>query len=573
MQDRNKKIIKVFLAFCFFVSILIIRLIYLQVQQKKKFSTLGEKNFLRTEKIAPLRGSIVDLNGQLLASNRPVYDIYWKGVGSRIISLVQKKNLQLISDILEQDFLNENFLKRISYINRSSKRLLLQKDITYEQLCLILEQCGGSYNLDVESRFQRVYPYKNLASHILGYLSRKIEDFTTKGVSGLESMFQESLKGEVGHVLNVINSNGAKINQVEFCKPKQGNDLRLTIDLNLQYISEQLFDEGLSGAFILMNPTDGSIKSLVSFPNYDPNIFLHPISHEQWNKEFVEKNSFLNRATSATYPPASIFKLITFAAGLEEGVINEDEEFNCRGFINFHGRRYHCIRHWGHGKLDSKDALAYSCNIPCYEISQKMKINNIADYAFRFGLGKKTGFLLRESSGLVPTFEWKVMTKGERWWPGETLSASIGQSYISVTPLQMARMIGAIVTGYLVRPRILQDEDINFSELYISDETLTFLREAMKGVVEKGSAKLLNKFKDFDVYAKTGTAQTSSLSVENRSKKHLEHAWLASYFSYKGEDPLVMIVLVEHVGSSAPARKIAATFLNSYKRFRENGKN
>lgn len=570
MQDRNEKIIKIFLAFCFFVSVLIIRLIYLQVQQKNKFSTLGEKNFLRTEKIAPLRGNIVDLNGKLLASNRPVYDIYWRGLGAKIISSDQKKILQIISKILEQDFLTQEMLKRISYINRSSKRLLLKPDITYEQLCLILEQCGGSYNLDIESRFQRVYPYKKLASHILGYLSRQIEDFTTKGISGLESMFQDSLKGEVGHVLNVINSNGTKIDQVEFCEPKQGNDLRLTIDLNLQYIAEQAFNDDLVGAFILMDPRNGSIKSLVSLPNYDPNIFLHSISYKQWNKEFVAKNSFLNRATSATYPPASIFKLVTFAAGLEEGIITKDEEFDCLGFINFHGRRYHCIRHWGHGKLNSKNALAYSCNIPCYEMAQKMNINSIADYAFRFGLGKKTGFLLKESSGLVPTIEWKVMTKGERWWPGETLSASIGQSYISVTPLQMARMISAIVTGYLVRPRILQDEDTNLNELHISENTLNFLREAMKGVVEKGSAKLLNKFKDFDIYAKTGTAQTSSLSVKNKSNKYLEHAWLASYFSYKGEDPLVMIVLVEHVGSSVPAREIAATFLNSYKRLREN---
>lgn len=569
MQDRNNRILKILLFFIIFILGLIFRLVYLQVRNKAKFSSLGKRNFLRTEFISPLRGNIVDCNGYLLASNKPIYDLYWIGRAERKITENHNSTLVKLEDILKVDSFKENKIKSIRFINRNSKKLLLKENLDFNQLCLISEQCADSYNIEIVSRFMRTYPYKNLGSHVLGYLSRQIEDYTTKGLSGLEKIFQEHLKGEAGYVLNVINSKGRKIDQLEFCQPKQGNDLKLTIDLNLQYIAENLFDKDQAGAFILMDPKDGSVRVLVSFPGFDPNAFLRTISQEEWENKFIYNNAFLNRTTSAVYPPASIFKLITFAAGLEEGVINDESEFTCRGFINFHGRRYHCIRHWGHGKLDSKSALAYSCNIPCYEIAQELKINELADYAYRFGFGKKTGFLLPENSGLIPTYEWKVATKGQRWWKGDTLSVAIGQSYTLVTPLQVVRMIGSICTGYLVKPRILKQDDIITSDLHISEETLVFLREAMHGVVQHGSAKELSKIKDVKVFAKTGTAQTSSLTVEKKSKKHLEHAWLAAYFQYKEEDPMAMVVLVEHVGSSRPAREIAAKFLNGYKKFRE----
>lgn len=535
---------------------------------------MGEKNFLHIKKIPPLRGNIIDSNGYLLASNKPIYDLYWIGTGERQLTKKQKNILVNIGEILKQDFFVKDKINSIDYINKNSKQILLGSNLGFKKLCVLSEKCFEVENLKIESRFQRVYPYKNLAGHILGYLSKEIEDYTTKGLSGLEKMFQEQLKGKTGHVLNVINSRGRKIDQVEFAKPKQGNDLKLTLDFNLQYLAEKAFEEDssgldLSGALILMDPYNGSIKSLVSYPEFDPNDFLKPISQKDWNEKFIKKNVFLNRAINASYPPASIFKLITFAAGLEEGVIGFDEKFNCKGFINFHGRRYHCIRHWGHGSLDCKNSLAYSCNIPCYEIAQKLKINEIADYAFRFGLGRKTGFLLSENSGFIPTYEWKVATLGERWWKGDTLSVAIGQGYTLATPLQIIRMIASISTGYLVKPRILDQEDVEKEKLEISNKTLNFLQKAMREVVKKGSAKNLRNLKDIKVYAKTGTAQTTSLTVEKKKKEYLEHAWLASYFKYKNEDPLALVIFIEHVGTSAPARQLAARFLQDYRNYKE----
>ncbi|KKP24852.1 MAG: Penicillin-binding protein 2 [candidate division TM6 bacterium GW2011_GWF2_28_16] len=519
----------------------------------------------------PLRGNIVDCNNKLLASNMPIYDLYWNGTGEYKLSQQQDNTLEKVSEILNINFLENNFLGKIVYNNRQHKNILIKKDITFDQLSLIFEQCSESRNLFIETNFSRFYIYKNLASHILGYLSRDFQDYTTKGISGLESAFQEKLKGESGYILNVTNSKGRKINQVEVCQPKQGQDLKLTIDVDLQLLAETIFNGGQVGAFILMSPKDGAIRAIASFPNFDPNVFLKPISQDEWNKQFIECDAFLNRATTATYPPASIFKIVTYAAGIEDGFIDSNSQFNCHGYVTFCDRKYHCIRHTGHGKMDAKTALAYSCNIPCFLVAQKMKINDLADYAFRFGLGRKTGFLLGESAGLVPTYEWKKAVKGESWWKGETLSASIGQSYTLVTPLQMVRVISAIFTGFLVRPRILEEEEIETSKLNISPSTINFLRDALKGVVLIGSAERLGRIKDFDIYAKTGTAQTSSLTIEKKDRKYLEHAWLTVYFRYKNEDPLAMVVLVEHVGSSGYASQMAAKFLRKYKKFKETG--
>ena len=568
---RLRKIIRILGVFFVFILIILLRLFYLQISQGSKFSNLGEKNFLRTEVISPRRGNLLDRNGILLAANRPVFDLYWEGLGGKSLSLDQTELLKKLETILNFDIEKDLNINVIKVAEKYSRRTILKKDISFDELCCVSEQCAGAPNLVIENRFKRVYPHKNIACHVLGYLSREEERYTTIGRYGLEKVFQDELKGEVGYILNIINSKGTKLAQKDFKDARAGNDIKLTLDLKLQNIAEELFEKDQEGAFILMDPETGAVHVLLSYPSFDPNVFLEPISQEDWEGNLSLNNPLLNRVTTAVYPPASIFKLITFAAGLEEEIVAFDSEFNCKGFTNFCGRKYHCIRHTGHGRLDLKSALAYSCNVPCYNIAFKTKINQLADYAYRFGLGRKTGFLLQEHSGLVPTNEWKIAAKGEPWWKGETLSASIGQSFTLVTPLQMARMVSGICTGFLIKPRIIEQEEIEKEKLEISVKTLKFLRDSMQEVVKSGSAKSLGRVKDFEVHAKTGTAQTSSLSKEKISKNQFEHAWLASYFRYKNEKPLVMVVLVEHSGSSGPARQIAANFLENYKKLKESG--
>jgi penicillin-binding protein 2 len=562
-ESRSVKIKNLLIIFLIFVFIITLRLFYLQVHQRLLFGSLGERNFLRTEIILPPRGNLLDCKNMLLAANRPVFNLHWQGLGAPKLSESDYELIKKIESILNTTFDGQDFFKTLAVGEKYSRRTLLKEDIGFEQLCQICEQCADCSRLMVENRFKRVYPHQSLASHVLGYLSRA----ENVGKSGVESLFQDELQGETGYIMNVINSTGKRLEQKDSKDPKAGVDISLTLDFKLQALAEKMFEKDQSGAMIIMDPETGSLRALVSYPNFDPNLFLNPISEDVWNDKLVPNNPLLNRATCSSYPPASIFKLVTWAAGLEEKVIDTTTEFMCNGFVEFCGRKYYCMRHSGHGKLLPKEALAVSCNVPCFQLGRRLKIDKIADYAQRFGLGRKTNMLLPERSGLVPTSTWKLAVRGERWWKGETLSTTIGQGYLLATPMQIARMISSICTGYLIKPRILEQEEIEKEPLQIAPETLRFLREGMREVVNAGSLRVLSGISGFTVAAKTGTAQTCSLSKEKIDKRDLEHAWVAGYFSYQGRKPLTIIVMVENAGSSRPAILIAHRFLQEYRKY------
>ena len=564
-QQRKRKILLFLYAMLLGIAIIVSRLFYLQIHQSSRLCKLGEQNFLRTEIIPSERGNVYDAQHRLLATNRPVFDLIWYGSGSFSLTKDQQDFIKRIRSILGSDIIDELLEKQIERAERFSRHLMIKSDITRDQLCRISEQCAESQNLSIERRFKRIYPFNALASHILGYLRQAQESHGVQGRYGLERLFQDDLQGETGYVQHVINATGKKLFTAEQKEAQAGSDVTLTLDLDMQNIAENLFAPGQSGAFIIMDPKDGAIKVMLSYPNFDPNLFLNPISHEVWQSKFYTDSPLLNRAIHAAYPPASIFKLVTFVAGLEEGVITTETEFDCKGYTLFAGRKYNCQRRWGHGLQSAQKALGVSCNIPCYEIAQQISIDQLAVHAMRLGLGQSTGFLFQDKPGLIPTMGWKQACRGERWWTGETLSASIGQSFLLVTPLQIVRMISAICSGCLVKPRILLDEEIVRYPLYISQKTIEFLQDVMGEVVKRGTAKRMKVFEDFSIHAKTGTAQIVSLSKQKKgAKNQLEHAWFSSYFSYKNEKPLAMVVLVENAGSSRPALKIAENFFKGY---------
>lgn len=527
---------------------------------------MGERNFLKIEVINPPRGNLLDCKGVLLASNRPVFDLYWQGLGSGNLSNEKLEFLGKLEQILHVKLLDDPLKQKILIAERYSRRVELCQNMSFDQLCQISELCGNHPNLVVSNRFERVYLHGALASHILGFLNR-IEKI---GQAGLEKLLEIELQGQPGYVLSVTNSTGKRLALKDFKEAKAGEDVKLTLDMELQQIAESLFTQDQTGAFILMDPDDGSIKVLASCPNFDPNVFLSPISEEEWEK-LSENNPLLNRATCAVCPPASTFKLVSIAAGIEENIITPQSEFFCKGYIEFCGRKYNCMRHSGHGMLTPSMALAASCNSYCFEIAERIKIDKLALYARRFGLGQKTDFLLPEKSGLVPSSAWKKLVKHEKWWKGETLSVSVGQGYLMVTPLQIVRLVASICSGKLVRPRILEKEAVECEPLEISKNTLNVLKEGMHSAVQDGTVKILSYVNGFKVYAKTGTAQTCDLKWERTSKIQLEHAWVAGFFKYANEKPLAITVFIENVGSSGPALMMTNKFLRAYKALKESG--
>jgi penicillin-binding protein 2 len=537
------------------------RLIYLQIYLNKDFFDRSQHNFLRTEKVSSRRGNILDCNGNLLATNRPITNIYWQGTGNRYLTKDQQEALTTATMLLARE-IDPQLLNAVKYAERTAKETLLASDVSFEQLSQITETFAGNENINIQTQLKRCYPYGQLASHIIGYISTMNTDFA--GKMGIEKMFEPDLRGQQGSLLKMINSVGTHLYSQEVCKALAGQDIATTLDLSLQQIAEQAIPDEYAGTLIIMDPHDGALRAIVSRPSFDPSIFLDPIPLDKWQL-LQQRQPFLNRALCC-YPPASPFKLVTLSAALEHNIITPDSVTYCRGFTRFRGRKYHCAQRLGHGALGIQEAVAQSCNILFFEIAKRLSIDILADYAHRFGLGEKTNIIFPEPAGLIPTTEWKKRTKGERWWPGENLSAVIGQSYLLVTPLQTARMIGSIFTGYLVTPRIIQAEAVVYQPLAIKAETRRFLKKTMKAVVTQGTAQRLNKLTDLKIYAKTGTAQTSSLEKqESGDPQFLEHAWLACCFKHKNEKPLIMVLLVENVGSSKEATKIAKKFLIAYR--------
>ncbi len=592
IKNKIKILLCGFLVIFFIITL---RLAYLQINLSSYFMQKSSQNYSRIEHSMSPRGNIVDRNGVLLATNRPVINVYWQGTGSYFLTQKHHDILHLLEiifntrtpNILSQDSLspNTNTLSTntlstntllpnslihtgLAHAERYYKEKILAKDISLEQLSKIEESFPMHPNIRIKTDFQRLYPNTYSAGHILGYLSRSIDSICChelSGKMGLEKILETSLKGESGQLLATVNSVGRKLAHKEIKAARIGKNVKTTLDITLQKICDTVFPEDYTGAMIVMDPSNGDILALVSRPTFDPSLFLSPISSEKW-LELQQKKPFINRAFASTYPPGSIFKLITLSAALEHNIVTPESTCNCRGYINFGGRNIWCHQKWGHGKqLSLSEALANSCNIICYDIGQKIDIDIIAHYAHLFGFGQKTNIFFAEQEGLVPSRAWKRATKNQPWWPGETLSVCIGQSFLLVTPIQVAAMISSIFTGYLPTPRLLIAEPVQKKPLAIAQETRNFLKKSMKLVTTAGTGRGAS-IKGYQLYAKTSTAQTSALEKRMLDKKYLEHAWFAAYAQYKNSQPLAIVILAENSGSSKTATNIAKNFLLQFKK-------
>lgn len=556
-----RRIILFFVGITVCTGLIITRLAYLQLFQTLTFFNLSKKNFLRLEKILSPRGNILDRNNQLLATNRPVISLYWQGTGNKQLTPEQEKLFQTLSTYLPE---LEHKIDEIAQAEKLSKPLLLVPDIPFEQLSIIIEQCAQHPNILYQTDFKRLYPHKNVASHVIGYLGGLHHEHA--GKMGIEKMCEDTLKGQPGEYEKTVNARGKYLAREKRKESLIGGTIHTTLDLELSLIADEVFPQDVSGCMLIMDTQSGDLQVILSRPSFDPNIFLDPLSPDEWQIMQVDQ-PFLNRVSNACYPPASLFKLVSMAAGLETGVINQADVWVCNGHIPFAGRDYHCWQRKGHGVMTTLSAIAQSCNIPFYEIGKKIKIDTLAEYASKLGLGQHPNSLLPEKAGLIPTRKWKREIKGESWWPGETLSASIGQSFLLVTPLQIARMITGIFEGYLITPRILIDEPIVKTDIEISAETRSFLKRSMKhSVQDHGTGSLLKRLKDFEIYAKTGTAQTSAFEKRELSKEFLEQGWFVAHVTYKDNPSFVMVILMEHVGSSKVSIGVALDYLKRYRK-------
>ncbi|NJL16963.1 MAG: penicillin-binding protein 2 [Nitrospira sp.] len=428
--------------------------------------------------------------------------------------------------------------------------------------------------IQVES--QRNYPGGLIAAHILGYVGEISGDQLEKpefidlhqgsivGQYGIEKSYDRHMRGMAGQKNVEVDAVGHEKKAAVVEKPQAGNDLYLTIDVRLQKLAEDLLG-GEQGAIVALDPTNGDILAMASRPAFDPNILSRELTAKQWVEIVQDEGRPLNnRASQGQYPPGSTFKIPMAVAALETKTMSPSSTVHCTGGYQFGKRLYRDWKVGGHGYVDLHEALVHSCDVYFYSIGQRMGIDVIAEVGKDFGLGRATGVELpSERAGIMPSPAWKQKVKHESWLPGETISAAIGQGFVTVTPLQMASMIGTVANdGVNYRPRLVQAvmdrvtgnlqelPAVPRGKINAKPETFRIIKEALADVVTKGTATRA-KSSIVTIGGKTGTAQVAALRQgpeENIPKKFRDHAWFVA-FAPVDSPRIAVAVLGEHMGA------------------------
>ncbi|MCD6295551.1 MAG: penicillin-binding protein 2, partial [Deltaproteobacteria bacterium] len=540
------------------------------------------------------RGVIYDRKGEMLVGNRPSYDlcVIPEGVQDRGQLLQSLNRLIGIEPKLAAQKLNE-----VSPVY-PFRPVCLKRDISRDELAVIETQRFNLPGVMIRVKPQRHYAWGKLASHVLGYLG-EISETQLKagkypgnkrgdliGKSGVERKWQPLLNGMRGGEQVEVDAAGRKIRVISSKPPVSGASVYLTIDKDLQVLAERAL-AGKNGAIVAMDPNDGEILAMASNPSFNPNVFIRGIDRATWKEISTSKDFPLqNRALCGQYPPGSVFKIIVALAGLEEGVIDPEEEVVCSGVYTLGQHKYRCWKKHGHGKVNLHRALRESCDIYFYKIGKRLGVDRIALYAKRFGFGKATGFDAgREKAGLIPTSQWKLKRFGIPWQTGETVSTAIGQSFVLVTPIQMATMISTVFNGgALYRPQVTRRvEKIDGEKIFeftpeligragIKEEHLELVKNGLIAVVNEphgtGSRARLEQVM---VAGKTGTAQVVALDKEKLVKqggevplKFRDHAWFVAIAPAERPE-IALAIVIEHGGhGGSAAAPIARKMIKAY---------
>ncbi len=586
----------IYAACCMMVafSLLIMRLVYLQIIEGEKYRKLSENNCIRLRSIKASRGLIYDRNGELLVDNRPSFDLKIVPKDAKPL----KETIRKLSRLINVPY--DNLISTVCGNSRMSKfkPCLLKKNISRDMLAVIEAHSFDLPGVMVTVEPRRNYIFKSSCAHVLGYLGeinkKELKSGRYPGVSGgdsigrygVEKTFEKILRGKRGGQQIEVDVNGRLVRVLKTVDPIPGKNIILTLDHQLQKEAEAML-KGKAGAIVALDPNNGDVLVMASSPAFDPNDFIGGISSAKW--KLLRNNPLrpmMNKAIQGEYPPASTFKIVTAIAGLEEGVITKTTTEFCPGYYKFGNRIYRCWKRWGHGNVNVVQALEQSCDVFFYHVGEQLGVDTIAQYARGLGLGRLTGIKLdNERAGLIPTSAWKKRRFKVPWQGGETLSVAIGQGFDLVTPLQMAVLIAAVGNGgTLFRPKILKyvqtfDGKIVFRQepeitggIPAGPETLKIVRQGLLDVVQgdKGTARRI-RIPGVEIAGKTGTAQVFNLKKKDREKdKKLaymlrDHAWFICYAP--AEKPVIAIsVLIEHgehgSSSAAPmAREIVMSYL------------
>ncbi len=602
---RKRAFYAAFVIIIFF-AVLVARLWFLQVQQGEKYDHLADSNRVRYLEIAAPRGNILDSMGREIVTNRPSFNVVWVRENNRLDDTLLKK----MASVLDVDV--SDLLAKIRKMAGTPGHIpiRLAEDIDWNKVAYIENNRMNLPGIKIEVVPRRVYHYGNLASHIIGYLA-EINEKELKsskdgvyrggdlvGKMGLERLREKDLRGEKGRHYMEVNALGFEQRNLKGIEPLPGNDLQLTIDMDLQRIAEETMAAGgKSGAVVAVEVNSGRILVAASAPTLELDKFIGGISYKNWQAMLDNPlHPLINKIVQGQYPPGSTYKLVTATAGLAERVITPDSIIYCPGYYRFGNRTYRCWKHSGHGAVDLNRALSESCDVYFYQVGQRLGVDRLAKYARMFGLGRKTGVEMEhEKPGLIPTSAWKKKRFGKVWQEGETLSVAIGQGFDLVTPLQLAFMTATVANGgTLYKPGLVEqvrDPDGKVIERFEPEIVGRLTGQGRNlQLVRKGLIEAVNgrhgtgrraRLKDLGitVAGKTGTAQVVRLKQYRHLKdkdipyKYRDHAWFTCFAP--AENPEIAVtVLVEHgFHGGSGAAPVAKAVLEAYfrKRLKDNG--
>jgi len=541
---------------------------FVQLVRGDYYRELAENNRLRKLPIKAPRGLIFDRNGRLLVENVPSYNLMLDR--SRAANL--EKSLGFAATVLERPAPEVRALLESYATVPEFKPVLLAENLSLSQVARIGVEGLEYPEFEVEVQHLRLYRHREQTAHVLGYLGEVAQDEVEKsggtlsagdlvGKKGMEQTYDAILRGRDGERVVVVDSRGELLEEYGRKTAVPGKNLTLTLDLELQQEAARWLEGPEKvGAIIAMDPRDGSLLALVSSPSYNPNIFARRLQKDDW-KALIEAphNPLQNRAIQNTYSPGSTFKIIMATAGLTEGLVDEGSRVSCAGAKSFYGRSFRCWRKGGHGSVDAHLAMKHSCDVYFYTLGQRLGVERIARYSRIFGLGATTGIDVQgEKGGLVPDMAWSLKVRKHQWYPGETISVSIGQGPVLMTPLQMATMTALVANGgYQVTPHLYRDAKVPPPRHEpLDEEALRIVREGMWAVVNEpgGTAYGSARVDGADIAGKTGTVQVIAQKVRTEASalpfKFRDHAWFTS-FAPLDKPRLVVVVFAEHGGSGS----------------------
>ena len=558
----------------------------LQVMQSDYYSLAAEKNRIRNVPVLAPRGKILDRYGRTIVDNYPSF--------SALMMRDSTRDLAADADMIGQGLhLDPNEVR--AKIRRFAalpqyQPIFLKEDITPDELAFVEAHRNELPELDTIMAHRRLYPRNGFMAHLIGYVGEVSEDMLNQpqfelysagdvvGISGVERQYNTLLMGTNGSRQALVDSHGREVGRLGETEAIPGKQLKLTVDIDLQIAAEQAL-EGKNGAIIAMDPHTGEILAMVSGPTFDPNDFAVHVSRDEWNKLVTDPDKpLLNKAIQAQLAPGSTFKIIMSVAGWQEHIA-QDLHVNCTGGAEFYGRRFGCWVKGGHGAVELEKAIYQSCDVFFYTLGNKLGIDRIAKYATMLGLGQKTGIdLPNEVSGVMPSEEWKIRNFKQKWFAGETISVSIGQGAVAITPVQLLRAISAIsMGGRMVVPHVINPTDMppgyveashltDVKSVAIDPNGWNFITDAMSRVLLPEGTAPSAHIPGIDIAGKTGSAQIVSLATRAKFKNSedlAQNGWFVGFTPRRNPD-IVVCVLFQGGEHGKLAARLATQVIKAY---------